>query len=557
MIKSKINFRKGIDIKSDAGYVVSPFSIHPNGNIYEPLIDHEDQNLYLDQLRPIPVKLLNLLKNHENEDVKPADSKNSSIVNEIKFTEGTRNNSLHRVASSIRPYLLSPDAIFKALKEENLFRCIPPLPESELRSIVNSVQNYPIKVESQIPQIGPDAFYGIAGQLANEVSAIDGVSKEAILMQFLICIGNLCGQKFYYFIGGKKIYPSDFLILCGSTGSSKKGTSFSDVKWFFDKYWPEFTHSRLKTGVNSGEGLINCIRDKIISIEKDKTGKEIEVIKDQGALSKIVLFLEPELSRLLKAGKREGSTVTETIRNAWDQVPLEINTSQRSIRSTDYNVSLIAHITPNELKSLVTDIDSSNGFLNRFLFCLAGNAEPKVFPEPFEKVRFSFSTELVTLISFINSIESEVIDLDESARVYYEDIYKEYFYKPESEISDLIGRNIPHLLKMAMLYAILDRSPFIKTEHLKASKALIDFSENSIRYIFKDKIYNKKEKKILYFLSKHSGHSSRGKIQSDCFKNNISKEELDLLSNNLTSKKAIKSELSDGKEIWSLLTESF
>lgn len=554
-IKSRINFLPGIDIKADGGYVVCPYSIHPNGNTYEPLIDHVDKNLYVDQLKPLPEKLLQkLVEGSDRDNLKKSDRTNSSVLNDVAIKEGGRNNQMHRIASALRPYLYNPESILLALKNENQFRCIPPLPESELLSIIKSVEKYPVKVELESISLREDAFYGLAGKLAQEVAPISGVSKEALLYQFLVCIGSICGPKFFYSIGGKKINPSDYLIVLGSTGASKKGTSFGDVKWFFDKYYPEFSQKKLKTGVNSGEGLINCIRDRVVVKEKDKTGKEIEVVKDEGALSKIVLFLETEFSRLLKAGKRDGSTVTEIYRNAWDQVPLEINTSQRSIRSTDYSVSLIAHITPKEFKSLVSEIDSSNGYLNRFMFCLIGSAEPRPFPTSFEKVDFSFSIELISVLCLINSLENEELVLADSAKSLYEEYFNEYHYRAEDELSELTSRNIPHLLKMAMIYAILDQSFEIKIEHLKAAKALVDFSEASIRNIFKDKMFSRKEMKVLKFLGQNSGHILRSKIQSDCFKNNSSKDELDLIRDKLINCGKLKIINNDLGESWELLT---
>jgi hypothetical protein len=460
---------------------------------------------------------------------------------------------MFKKASALRKVLSSVHAVTEALQIENIEVCKPPLPKSEIVSIGKSVEKYETEFLTNNLKMRDEAFYGLAGRLALEVAPINGVSKEAVLIQFLICLSTLCAQKFYYSNGGKKNNTADYLVLVGTTGSSKKGTSFSDVKWFFDQYYPEFTASKLKTGVNSGEGLINCIRDKVVGTDVDKrTGKEIEVIKDEGALSKIVLFLETEFSRLLKAGKRDGSTVTEIYRNAWDGVPLEINTSQRSIRSTDYCVSLIAHITPKELKSLVSDIDSSNGYLNRFMFCLITGGEPKPFPESFDRVDFSFTKELVALFNFINSIDSAEIVLADDAKGLYLEIYNEFYYRPEDKITELVSRNTQHLIKMAMLFAICDQSPEINLSHLKASKALIDYSTASIQELFGKDSLTKKESKVMKFLSSQNGTAPRGKIQSDCFRNNSSKEELDSIQESLVNKNLIQLDSTEGVATWRL-----
>lgn len=548
VLRSRNGLLRGLDFRAEGGYIVSPFSVHPNGNLYMPLIEHEDKNLYVDQLSELPDYFVNYL----NE--KSSHSTYSSVVNdEASIPEGQRNERMFKLASSLRRNLFSAEAVYEALKAENNYICKPPLGNDELSTIVKSIEKYkPINEVTKLV-MSEDAFYGLAGKMAMEISPINGISKEAVLFQFLICMSTLCAHKFFYSIGGKRIYSADYLVLVGNTGSSKKGTSFSDVKYFFDKFYPEFSTQRLKTGVNSGEGLINSIRDRVTSIEKNEKGKEREVTKDEGALSKIVLFLETEFSRLLKAGKRDGSTVTECYRNAWDGVPLEINTSQRSIRSTDYCVSLIAHITPKELRSLVSDIDSSNGYLNRFMFCLISGGEPKPFPESFDRVNFSFINEFSELLSFINSMDNGEVVLADNAKDLYLEIYNEFYYRSEDKITELISRNTQHLLKMAMLYAIIDQSPVISNEHLKAAKALIDYSAASIQELFGNDILSKKESKVLKYLSTQEGKSTRGKIQSDCFKNNSSKEELDSIQESLIMKKMIEVSTSENGFTWELL----
>ncbi len=553
-LNSQKGFLPGLDFLSNGSYFVAPFSTNKDGNQYFPLLSHNDKSLYVDDLSELPSELIRYLEAKKKSSHR-TNSTNSqcALKNNHIIPEGQRNEQMFKKASALRRVLSSVRAVTEALQIENSEFCKPPLPKIEIVSIGKSVEKYETDISINNLNMRSEASYGLAGRLALEVSPINGISKEAVLFQFLICLSTLCAQKFYYSIGGKKIHAADYLVLVGTTGSSKKGTSFSDVKWFFDQYYPEFTSSKLKTGVNSGEGLINCIRNKVVGTDIDKrTGKEIEAIKDEGALSKIVLFLETEFSRLLKAGKRDGSTVTEIYRNAWDGVPLEINTSQRSIRSTDYCVSLIAHITPKELKSLVSDIDSSNGYLNRFMFCFITGGVPKPFPESFDRIEFTFTKELVALFNFINAIESAEIVLADNAKELYLEIYNEFYYRPEDKITELLSRNTQHLLKMAMLYAIIDQSQEIKIGHLKASKALIDYSSASIQELFGKDSITKKEAKVLRFLSSQNGTAPRGKIQSDCFRNNSSKEELDSIQDSLIDKKLIQVSSVDGIAAWML-----
>ena len=66
-----------------------------------------------------------------------------------RIPEGERNDTLFRIACSLRSKSLSETAIYAAVFEENLERCLPPLGDSEVRTICRSAAKY-------IPGVGSD-----------------------------------------------------------------------------------------------------------------------------------------------------------------------------------------------------------------------------------------------------------------------------------------------------------------------------------------------------------------------------------------------------------------
>ena len=59
------------------------------------------------------------------------------------ITEGRRNDTLFRLAASLRGKGLSVDTIEAALQTENKKKCVPPLPADEVRTIAQSIGRYP------------------------------------------------------------------------------------------------------------------------------------------------------------------------------------------------------------------------------------------------------------------------------------------------------------------------------------------------------------------------------------------------------------------------------
>lgn len=124
---SVANF-EGVDIKCD-GYVVAAPSVHPDtGNSYA----WEATDL---PIAEAPAHLIELARGGKR--IKSAASRSNGAV-----AEGSRNDSLFRMASGLRARGLSPEAILAAVQAENAARCVPPLDAGEVERIVQSAMRY-------------------------------------------------------------------------------------------------------------------------------------------------------------------------------------------------------------------------------------------------------------------------------------------------------------------------------------------------------------------------------------------------------------------------------
>jgi len=114
-------------------YVLSPFSLHPTtGKPYEILSNEE--------IVVAPEWLIYWLKAQKNTDK----SKIMSVDVSAPIVEGGRNTSLTSRAGKLRQAGLNHDEMEAALLRMNEELCKPPLQESEVRAIANSVSRYPV-----------------------------------------------------------------------------------------------------------------------------------------------------------------------------------------------------------------------------------------------------------------------------------------------------------------------------------------------------------------------------------------------------------------------------
>src|SRR6516165_7124345 len=209
-----------------------------------------------------------------------------------------------------------------------------------------------------------DAFHGLPGAIVEKIAPHTEADPVAILTQLLVACGALIGRGAFFQIEATRHHPNQYLLLIGDTARARKGSSFDHVTRLLSQADPAFP-SRLTTGLSSGEGLVWTVRDP--------NGQ------DPGANDKRLLVAEPEFASVLKSTGRDLSTLSPTLRSAWDGRPLALLTRTAPARATDAHISIIGHITAAELRHHTTRVELANGFLNRFV--LAAVRRVRLLPE--------------------------------------------------------------------------------------------------------------------------------------------------------------------------------
>lgn len=82
---------------------------------------------------------------------------------------------------------------------------------------------------------------------------------------------------------------------------------------------------------------------------------------------------------MLKVMTREGNTLSPVIRSAWDCGDLKTMVKNSPAKATGAHISIVGHITRDELRRLLTQTESANGFANRF--CWLAVKRSKCLPD--------------------------------------------------------------------------------------------------------------------------------------------------------------------------------
>jgi hypothetical protein len=327
-----------------------------------------------------------------------------------------------------------------------------------------------------------EAFYGLAGEWVRMLEPHTEADPAALLAQFLTACGSVIGRGPYFVAEADRHYMNLFASIVGQTAKGRKGTSWGRVHALFGQVDEEWALNRVMSGLSSGEGLIWSVRDEIREMVKEK-GRLVEQVTDPGEKDKRLLAVEPEFASVLQRADRETNTLSAIIRQSWDTGNLRVLTKKQAARATNAHISVIGHITKDELRKLLGSTEAANGFANRFLWVCAKRS--KCLPEGGRLGQVDFAGVIRRLQDAVNFARTvDRMDRDPAARLIWCAVYPELSEGQPGLFGAVTSRSEAQVLRLACLYALLDCSALVRAEHLIAALALWEYCQASAEYIF-------------------------------------------------------------------------
>ncbi len=370
--------------------------------------------------------------------------------------------------------------------------------------------------------IKPIARYGLAGDIVRLIEPHSEADPVALLSQILVAFGNVIGRTAHFIAEADEHYLNLFAVMTGSSSKGRKGTSLGQVRRLFKQVDEGWERDCIQSGLSSGEGMIYAVRD---SISKEEAIRDRGIVKDYqlvtvdgGADDKRLLVVEPEFASTLRVLGREGNTLSPQTRQAWDTGTLRVLTKNSPVQATGAHISIIGHITRDELRRYLSTTEAGNGFANRFLwFCVQRS---KFLPEGGELHKVDFEP-LIRRLSQAVSFAQTVGEMrrDEEARELWSKVYRELSEGKAGLVGSVTSRAEAQVMRLACLYALLDCSQTIRTVHLQAAVALWEYCEASAEFIFGDSLGNTLADEILQALRESPFGMTRTQIR-DLFKRN-------------------------------------
>jgi hypothetical protein len=128
---------RGIDVRGTGGYVLAPPSVHPSGRKYAWSVDSASA------FAAAPPWLLQRIATPAAVAPRTAARITSSAewqqLSGDSVGEGARNETLTRITGHLLRHYIDPLLALALVRAWNAAHCLPPLPESEVTRIVNSI----------------------------------------------------------------------------------------------------------------------------------------------------------------------------------------------------------------------------------------------------------------------------------------------------------------------------------------------------------------------------------------------------------------------------------
>lgn len=368
--------------------------------------------------------------------------------------------------------------------------------------------------DAEWPVLSNDALIGLAKDVVDVLDPTTEADPAAILFTFLSGVGCMVGPDSHFRLGGRAVPPRLNTVIVGDSGFARKGTAQSDVEQILRHVEPQFFDVNKVDGIASGPALAKFVKTlEIGSANSTHPDKRAWVV-------------EEEFVNILRAPTGTNS-LSAVLRKVFDSGSINNMTKKAPIMLRDAHVCVTGHITMEEFAAATPRVDKVNGFVNRFMFCCVKMS--KVLPAGAARLAPSdlerLSTEVSDVISYAK--RGHNIQMAVTAMHEFDDFRKEFISEWQNrrgEFAASVRRADVHVLRLAVLYALLDHKNIIEYPHMVAAMAVWDYAMQSARYVFNEMDDKADMRKLVAALSMAGPQGMRSKERCNLFGGNSERQ---------------------------------
>ncbi|SDY25737.1 Protein of unknown function [Saccharopolyspora shandongensis] len=381
---------------------------------------------------------------------------------------------------------LVPDATQPPMEAAGPVPAVPSLaldPETERRALEEIA-----RARSELPDRDEAMFGTYLGSLVRRLEPTSEADPANILASLMAATGVYLGDGPHMRAGDDRHPLLVWPMVIGRTGVGRKGAGWSAAKRLLLATDPDFVDRNIHSGLTSGEGLTQAFNEDEAGATGPDDGEDQGKGKKRASLlppgDRRLLAFETEWATVMARMKREGNTLSATLRAAWEGGNLStLGVNARIVRDT--HVGILAHITPKEFQAKLSASDMAGGTYNRFLPVLV--AQTQFLPS-------STGADPTLLDHLAVDLRARLaagsrlgqLGLTRDAAALWQRLYVEFggYSADDGPIEQFLSRAAPNCLRVAGLHAALDGVELITVEHLAAAAAFVRYAVASARAVF-------------------------------------------------------------------------
>jgi hypothetical protein len=382
--------------------------------------------------------------------------------------------------------------------------CQSPHDDTKIRAMAQSIGNFPegspvnemVLFDAEVPKtlvvdekrmpdpLSPDAYHGIVGRHLRNIENNSEAHPAGILTLFLSGFGSMVGMAAYFRVEDNLHYPMVNVIITGQSSRSRKDTAMGRALRPLKATDPIWGKEHIRQGFSSGEAVVSYF-DRLY--RKGLAGPQM-----------FRLFVtDTEFKSTLTICGREGNTLSEVYRHMFNGDSLEVNVKKtKECLSVPYSCGTSAGlITKSELLDVLKDSEMASGFVNRYLTVLVHRvrkiSRPARITDPVALLeRDSIVDYLKTVMQWVSQrkLEKDAVDGTIGIKIVWGEeagkAWDTFYYSLGDDDQEYLTRAEVFVLRISMIYALLDMSDVIEPAHLKAALAVWRYAEQSSHLVY-------------------------------------------------------------------------
>lgn len=322
----------------------------------------------------------------------------------------------------------------------------------------------PVKFD-EYPEPPPAAFYGWFGRYVDLMYPTTEATRGFHLAAGLTVAGGIVGRRVAIDNASESVYPNQYTLLVGPTGSSRKGTTMKRAH-------------RLPTYRDPSSTSIHQSPYMVIR----NLGSGASVVKTLKEHPNSLIVMEEATTLFNNMHRQGGEELLDRMIEAWDTPDmLQDNVKNSPNVAISPFLSLIAGIQPGRLEDALGANEIESGLANRLGIFFGVRRRivaraPRLNPADANRLYREFFDAVMSYP------EGTVLRFDDEAGAFWDDWYVKYSsYKGTEDELAMRIRHPDMALKWSLLFAVSDRAQEVGLPHLQAAIAVLDWMWDGIK----------------------------------------------------------------------------